>query len=114
MAYPSRTSSRSYGGGNLPTYLVGSIPSSYAAGQTFTVADASTWYEIDENGQTTLNPLGFSGPYSGTRHQFLIYGTDRLAVPSNSEYSVPQLKMMLAELEKILGRTISLEEWNNL
>jgi hypothetical protein len=44
----------------------------------------------------------------------MIYGTDRLAIPSNSEYSVPQLKMMLAEVEKIFGRTISLGEWNNL
>jgi len=37
-----------------------------------------------------------------------------MAIPSNSEYSVPQLKMMLAEVEKVLGRTISVDEWNNL
>ena len=58
--------------------------------------------------------LGFDGPYSGTRHQFMVYQTARLAIPSNPEYSVPQLRMMLAEVESILGRTLSPNEWNNL
>jgi hypothetical protein len=61
-----------------------------------------------------LKRLGFEGPFSGTRHQFLIFGQHRLAVPSNSEYSVPQLKMMLREIEEILGRQVSLEEWDAL
>jgi len=52
--------------------------------------------------------------YSGTRHQFLVYKTSRLSLPSNSEYSVSQLKMMLTEVEKILGRAIAVDEWNNL
>jgi hypothetical protein len=38
----------------------------------------------------------------------------RLTVPSNSEYSVPQLKMMLREVSIILGRDISADEWNDL
>jgi len=38
-----------------------------------------------------LRKLGFDGPYSGTRHQFMIFENHRLSVPSNSEYSVPQL-----------------------
>jgi len=58
--------------------------------------------------------LGFDGPYSGTRHQFFVYKTIRLAIPSNPEYSVPQLKMMLAEVEKIIERAISAKEWNDL
>ena len=29
-----------------------------------TVANASSWYEIDENGNTTAHPLGFSGPFT--------------------------------------------------
>ncbi len=61
-----------------------------------------------------LRQLGFDGPYSGTRHQFLIFQHYRLAIPSNSEYSVPQLRIMLDEVEVILGRKISLEEWNRL
>lgn len=61
-----------------------------------------------------LRALGFEGPYSGTRHQFLVYGQHRLAIPSNAEYSVPQLRMMLREAEAILGRTIPLAEWDRL
>ena len=61
-----------------------------------------------------LRELGFEGPYSGTRHQFLLYGNYRLAIPSNEEYSVPQLKMMLKEVSDLLGREISLEEWTRI
>jgi len=42
-----------------------------------------------------LRKLGFEQPRSGTRHQFMIYQQYRLTIPSNSEYSVPQLKMMM-------------------
>jgi hypothetical protein len=58
--------------------------------------------------------LGFDGPFSGTRHQFMVFGQHRLAIPSNPEYSVPQLRMMLREAAGILGRTISMEDWNQL
>lgn len=33
---------------------------------------------------------------------------------NNKEYSVPQLKMMIRELENIIGRSILLEEWGEL
>jgi hypothetical protein len=58
--------------------------------------------------------LGFEGPFSGTRHQFLVYSQRRQTVPSNDEYSVPQLRMMLREVEEILGRALSVDEWNDL
>ena len=61
-----------------------------------------------------LRSLNFDGPYSGTRHQFMIYKNHRLTIPSNKEFSVPQLKMMLNEIENIIGRTISPDEWNLL
>jgi hypothetical protein len=61
-----------------------------------------------------LRKLGFDGPFTGTRHHFMVYGDDRLAVPSNHEYSIAQLKMMLREVETILGSKISLDRWNNL
>ncbi len=60
-----------------------------------------------------LRVLGFDGPFSGTRHQFLVYGENRLTIPSNEEYSVPQLKMMLHEIQVIIGRKISLREWES-
>ena len=61
-----------------------------------------------------LRTLGFEGPYSGTRHQFLVFASHRLAIPTNDEYSVPQLRMMLREAEEILGRSITVDEWNQL
>jgi hypothetical protein len=39
---------------------------------------------------------------------------NRLTVPSNEEYSIPQLKMMLKETGAILGREITLQEWEQL
>ncbi len=60
-----------------------------------------------------LRRLGFAG-HAGGRHQFLVHGSHRLAVPSHAEYSVPQLKMMLREVAAVLGREISQQEWNEL
>ena len=61
-----------------------------------------------------LRLLGFDGPFSGTRHQFLIFGDNRLTIPSNDEYSVPQLRLMLREVSTILSKEISLAEWERL
>ena len=61
-----------------------------------------------------LRKLGFEGPYSGTRHQFIVFKNYRLAIPSNAEYSVPQLRMMIREVEYILNRKIGVNEWNKL
>ncbi len=61
-----------------------------------------------------MRTLDFEGPYSGTRHQFLILEQNRLAIPSNSEYSVPQLRMMVRQAEAIIGREIPLAQWDQL
>ncbi len=61
-----------------------------------------------------LRALGFEGAYSGAKHQFMVFGQNRLTIPSNSEYSIPQLRMMLREAEEIIERKISAEEWNDL
>jgi predicted RNA binding protein YcfA (HicA-like mRNA interferase family) len=61
-----------------------------------------------------LRKLGFEGPYSGTRHQFMVYKQNRLTIPTNQEYSVPQLRMMIREAEEILARSITAKEWNDL
>ncbi|MCJ7575933.1 MAG: type II toxin-antitoxin system HicA family toxin [Dehalococcoidia bacterium] len=42
------------------------------------------------------------------------YGTHTLAIPRNAEYSVPQLKTLLKEVEQIMVRKISLQEWRGL
>ena len=61
-----------------------------------------------------LRELGFAGPYSGARHQFMVYEQHRLAIPSNAEYSVPQLRMMLREVEEIINRRVTAAEWNEI
>jgi hypothetical protein len=61
-----------------------------------------------------LRKLGFEGPYSGTRHQFVVFKNHRLVIHSNAEYSVPQLRMMIQEVEDILNRKITVNEWNKL
>ena len=61
-----------------------------------------------------LRGLGFDGPFSGTRHQFMILIRHRQTIPANSEFSVPQIRMLLRQVESILGRPISLDEWDAL
>jgi hypothetical protein len=41
-------------------------------------------------------------------------GQHRLAIPSNPEYSVAQVRFMIREVEVILGRTITLDTWTKL
>lgn len=61
-----------------------------------------------------LRHFGFVGPLAGTRHQFMTFDQHRLTIPSNVEYSVPQLRMMLKEVEEIIGRGITADEWERL
>jgi hypothetical protein len=61
-----------------------------------------------------LRKLGFDGPFSGSRHQFMAYKNHRLAIPSNKEYSVPQLKFILHEVSDILNSQITFDKWQNL
>ena len=56
---------------------------------------------------------GFDGLFSGTKHQFMVYKEHRLAIPSNSEYSVPQLRILIREIEEIINREIAVDEWNS-
>ena len=61
-----------------------------------------------------LRKLGFEGLYSGSKHQFMIFGQQRLTIPSNTEYSTPQLRMMIREVETILDRKIDATDWVDL
>jgi hypothetical protein len=61
-----------------------------------------------------LRRLGFTGPFAGAKHQIMIFTQHRLAIPSNKEYSVPQLRMMLREVEEIVGKSINGDDWNAL
>ncbi len=44
----------------------------------------------------------------------MVYEQHRLAIPTNAEYSVPQLRVVLREVEEVLGREISTGEWEGL
>lgn len=61
-----------------------------------------------------LRRLGFEGPYAGTRHEFLVIGQHRLAIPSNAEYSLGQLRMLLREVAALTGCSLSADDWEAL
>ena len=61
-----------------------------------------------------LRRLGFIGSFSGTRHQFMTFGQHCQTIPTYAEYSTPQVRMLVRQVESILGRTIPLEEWNDM
>jgi hypothetical protein len=44
----------------------------------------------------------------------MVFENHRLNIPSNSEYSVPQLIMMVKEISSIIDRSLSVDEWNSL
>ena len=58
-----------------------------------------------------LKALGFIGPFSGSKHQFMLFEHFRLTIPSNDEFSGPQIKMMLREVEEITNHEISNASW---
>jgi len=44
----------------------------------------------------------------------MVYENHRLSIPSNKEYSIPQLRMMIREVERIIDREIAVDEWESL
>ena len=61
-----------------------------------------------------LRALGFAGPFSGSKHQFMTFASHRQTIPSNSEYSAPQMRIMIKKVEGIINREITANEWNSL
>ncbi len=61
-----------------------------------------------------LKRLGFTGPFQGTRHKFMRYGSYKQTIPNNPSYDVNELKMLIEQINEKLGRKISADEWNNL
>ncbi len=61
-----------------------------------------------------LRALGFDGPHRGARHEFLVFGQKRQTIPSNPDYSLPRLKMLLRQVEAVLERMITADEWDQL
>jgi len=63
MAYPNYTTIRSIAGAAEPTYLEDVLVSVYVNGQTISVDNTLTWYEVSSSGTATTNPLGTSGVF---------------------------------------------------
>jgi hypothetical protein len=61
-----------------------------------------------------LSSLGFSGPYRGTRHEFMLYGKKRQTIPSDAEYPPELVQLLLREVSEVLGRKVSRREWEEL
>lgn len=61
-----------------------------------------------------LRKLGSEGPYPGGDHEYLRRGAARIPIPSYLELSVPLLRRLLLEVENVIGREITLEEWTGL
>jgi hypothetical protein len=61
-----------------------------------------------------LKIIGFTPPESGGRHFYMRNGKYTLNIPNNKEYSIPQLKILLHEIEQGIGRKITIEEWYSL
>ena len=61
-----------------------------------------------------LRKIDFGPPEPGGRHFYMRHGSYTFTLPSNKEFSVPQLKMLLHEIEQGIGRKISYKEWESL
>lgn len=61
-----------------------------------------------------LKKFGFQSPEPGGRHSYMRYGTYTLTLPNNKEYSVPQIKMLLSEIEYGVKKKISIDIWESL
>jgi predicted RNA binding protein YcfA (HicA-like mRNA interferase family) len=61
-----------------------------------------------------LRKLGFDPPEPGGRHFYMRYELFTFTVPNNPEYSVPQVRMLVKEIELGIKKRISLEEWSAL
>ena len=61
-----------------------------------------------------LKKIGFDAPEPGGRHFYMRYGNYTLTLPNNKEFSVPQLKMLLNEIEQGTGKKITRKQWDDL
>jgi len=61
-----------------------------------------------------LKGFGFESPEPGGRHFYMRYGRFALTMPNNREYSIPQIKMLLSEIENGTKKKITLDLWESL
>ena len=56
-----------------------------------------------------LRALGFDGPFSGTQHQFMTFGSHRLTIPSNEELYCPFANIFIGFLNSDLQSSQAFE-----
>ncbi len=61
-----------------------------------------------------VRKLEFIGPVTGKCHRMIVFNDIRLAIPSNSEYSIDQMMKLIKEISDLIGRKITEDEWNSL
>ena len=61
-----------------------------------------------------LRRLGFSAPEPGGRHFYMRFQRYTLTLPSNPEYSIPQVRTLLREVERGTGISIDVDRWVRL
>jgi hypothetical protein len=61
-----------------------------------------------------MSPFGFNSPEPGGGHFYMRYGSYTLTLPGNKEYSVPQVKMLLKEIEVGIKKKLPLDMWDKL
>jgi hypothetical protein len=61
-----------------------------------------------------LKRLGFEGPLPGGNHAYMVGREHRIAIPSNVEYSVDQVRRLLRQVERALDRRFTLQDWLDL
>lgn len=44
--------------------------------------------------------------FIGGQHHFMVWGTERLSISSNAEHSMPQLHVLIGEVEAIIGHSV--------
>ena len=44
----------------------------------------------------------------------MVFGAHRQTIPANAEYPVPQIRMLVRQIETIMERKIAVVEWEKL
>jgi len=74
------------------------------------LADAAVWSGGAPESHQRLSPLGFEGPYSGGKHQFMVRDEVTVRIPNPHQGGVSV--SLLARLLKQAG--VSREEWESV
>lgn len=61
-----------------------------------------------------LRALGLEGPFAGGNHGYMVYGPGKLTIPSYDEFSTPMVAALLVQVQALVGRQVTSEDWARL